>query len=1071
MQAISWGSYRHQLLLYLLLLVPSKMLAVHLTGEVSGTAHAGDLSSAIYRTTAGIMAAPAGENSLHSGNTKGSAEEEHEGRKLGKLLPFPLARTQGGRAYPTMIDISKPPYNAIGDNVTDNSAAFRAAISALGEAGGGTLVVPHGRFRTGPLSLASNTTLELRRGSVVAAPCDVSWSLEPSAMPGQTPWGGLTGAFISAVNASDVVISGEGTIDGCGSAFWRAMGGNSSADRAWKAAIPGFNGHGNRPFLLRLENSQRLRVEGVTLQNSPFWTFVPFGSTDVHIDGITISNPSGGHGLCYDKGGWDPDLPYDGDNLANCCAANTDGIDITSCNRVLIENSKISTGDDCVCMKNRGYGTVAVPTKDVLVRNMSLLSCSCPTRGHDGVGAFKLGTQLEGGVSEVVFEDSWIGRAGYALKLDSPFGQMGYARNVTWRNISITEAEQAIFINAAGITARPHPPTPPPVPGANCTVTIQTQLSRSACIEGKTFGCFGNGSMWAGPSGCGALFVCDNASGVKCGGNWYAREICPCVTTRNVFINVSDLRFIDIVGNNIGEPREDGSAGSTINQIRASSPLGATGMVFRNISLTGKNVSWQVEGMRGESIDVFPPLVLDRLADDETHLECADLTSAEQMFSSYWGSHHFLRYKDISSSMTTRSNDAKAPTSLGIPALGYRMYSDRSLDLHHGAGLWLSLLKLGVKKTQFLATDFSVADSKYEWRPDFVQQSGEIAGCSVSQQVYYSDMNTIQADFIFSQTRPHSSIELHGIPNPANTFVRTHELGWKGAALQLGVVLSTNLTHGAGGTAAGCIAAKACEPITLHAVVSVSVSVSGCSDDTGCGNLSVSSICSSPPSPPQGAQCKLTQQGSRLPCVQHNLTNPTGNFGCFPENHTMWLSDHAGECCRGVFDCAGVSGVNCPGTGKLIGDRMYCDCLPPPPERSCNYTFTFHNPEYTSVRANTVLHAQFQFVNESTFSKMLHGILQPKQLREPIDHGHALARTGPNRTTAVINAWLREAKPLPVNSPLDAHERLMYYRAWLNYWIQIQHGTGNLTGKPVISSSKSEYGRNNALWDTGCGAN
>lgn len=31
--------------------------------------------------------------------------------------------------------------------------------------------------------------------------------MEPSAMPGQTPWGGLTGAFISVVNASDVVIS------------------------------------------------------------------------------------------------------------------------------------------------------------------------------------------------------------------------------------------------------------------------------------------------------------------------------------------------------------------------------------------------------------------------------------------------------------------------------------------------------------------------------------------------------------------------------------------------------------------------------------------------------------------------------------------------------------------------------------------------------------------------------------------------------------------------------------------------------------------------------------------------
>ena len=963
-------------------------------------------------------------------------------------LPFPLARTLGGRAHPTTIDITKPPYSAVGDNATDNTAAFRAAIEALRKAQGGTLSVPAGSFRTGPLSLASGMTLNLAAGSTILAPCNISWSLEPSAMPGQTPWGGLTGAFISVVNASDVVIDGQGTVDGCGSAFWRAMGGNTSADRAWKAAIPSFNGQGNRPFLVRLENSRRLRVEGVTLANSPFWTLVPFGSQDVHIDNITISNPSGGHGYCYDPQGWAPGVPYDGDNLDNCCAANTDGIDVTSCSRVLVERSTISTGDDCVCMKNRGHNGIAVPTNDVLVRDMNLVSCSCPTRGSDGVGAMKLGTQLEGGVSEVTFENSRVGRAGYALKLDSPFGQMGYARNVTWRNISIDEAEQGVFINAAAITGRPHPPPPPPVPGANCTVTIQTQLSHSACVEGKTFGCFGNGSMWAGPGGCGALFVCDNASGVKCGGQYYTREVCPCLTTPNVFINVSDLRFLDIVGRNIGEPREAGSTGGN-NQIRSSSPAGATGMLFRNVTLTGRNVSWEVEGMSGVADGVTPPLVLDhhRSVEENVHTRptCADLVSTSQFFSSYWGSHHFLRFKDIADSMEARASDPTTPASLGIPALGYRMYSDRSLDLHHGEGLFLSLLKLGVKTSSAAPEDFAMSHSAYEWRPDFVQQRGEVGGIVFSQQVWYADMHTVRADIDVGQGQPEGIVVLRGIPNPSNTFVQTRELGWSGDSLQLGVVISTNLTHGAGGTAAGCIAAKSCEPITLHAIVSVSVV--GCIENrgSGCGNLSVSSVCSSPPPAPKGAECALTQQGSHLPCVLQNATNPTGNFGCFKENHTMWLSDRAGESCRGVFDCDGVSGVNCPGTGKLIGDRMYCDCLPPPPERTCNYTF-----QYTNNPARAKMRTQFQFVNASQFSELT------QSSSEQRSDGRAVSWTGPNRTTEVINSWLGEAKPMPQTSTLDDRERTMYYRAWVNYWQQVQHGVRNLTGEPVISSSKSE---------------
>lgn len=55
---------------------------------------------------------------------------------------------------------------------------------------------------------------------------------------------------------------------------------------------------------------------------------------------------------------------------------------------------------------------------------------------------------------------------------------------------------------------------------------------------------------------------------------------------------------------------------------------------------------------------------------------------------------------------------------------------------------------------------------------------------------------------------------------------------------------------------------------------------------------------------------------------------------------------------------------------------------------------------------------------------------------------------------------------MPSDSKLTSREKTMYYRSWLNYWQQVQQGTGNISGLPVLCSSKAEYGRFNGLWDT-----
>lgn len=170
------------------------------------------------------------------------------------------------------------------------------------------------------------------------------------------------------------MLEGAGTLDGNGSCFWGHQQGHHT-DLKYQ-----------RPRLLVIEAVSRVFVSGVTITNSPFWCAVFYNSQDVHVSGVTIVNPSGGKGPCPQPDG------------EACFGPNADGIDLVSVERALIENSHITAGDDCVCIKsgtNQNGRAVHRPATDILVRNMTLHSCSCPHvfKGFaDGCGGMKVGT-------------------------------------------------------------------------------------------------------------------------------------------------------------------------------------------------------------------------------------------------------------------------------------------------------------------------------------------------------------------------------------------------------------------------------------------------------------------------------------------------------------------------------------------------------------------------------------------------------------------------------------------------------------------------------------------------------
>src|SRR5262249_5280439 len=103
-------------------------------------------------------------------------------------------------------------YGAIGDGAKDNATNIQNTINAAKAAGGGIIEIPAGNFLSGPITLFSRMNLRVDAGGTLRM------------LPlGTYPSAGTNGVtFISTTRAEDVELSGWGTIDGQGAAWWDA---------------------------------------------------------------------------------------------------------------------------------------------------------------------------------------------------------------------------------------------------------------------------------------------------------------------------------------------------------------------------------------------------------------------------------------------------------------------------------------------------------------------------------------------------------------------------------------------------------------------------------------------------------------------------------------------------------------------------------------------------------------------------------------------------------------------------------------------------------------------------------
>jgi polygalacturonase len=156
-----------------------------------------------------------------------------------------------------------------------------------------------------------------------------------------------------------------------------------------------------------------MRIEGITIVNSPFWTVNPEFCENVTIDRVTINNP---------------------------LSPNTDGINPESCKYVHISNCHISVGDDCITLKS-GRDLQArklnAPNENITITNCTMLA------GHGGV---VIGSEMSAGVKKVVISNCVFDGTDRGIRIKSTRGRGGVVEDIQISNIVMKNIKEEAII-------------------------------------------------------------------------------------------------------------------------------------------------------------------------------------------------------------------------------------------------------------------------------------------------------------------------------------------------------------------------------------------------------------------------------------------------------------------------------------------------------------------------------------------------------------------------------------------------------------------------------------------------
>ena len=359
---------------------------------------------------------------------------DYEFAYLYENLPFEMEKVHRPDIPSREVDIRD--FGGVGDGVVLNSDAFAQAIESLSAKGGGRVIVPTGVWLTGPITLKDNIELHIKPDAVLLFSTDRD--LYPIV---ETVFEGLDTkrciSPINAVGAKNIAITGGGTIDGNGDS-WRQVKKSKIAPSQWKALLKsgGFtNKKGDlwypdsssfrgavvsdafnvpqgltteeewnsvktylRPVMISFKDCENVLMEDCLFQNSPCWNIHPLMCKNVIINNVTVRNP------------W--------------YSQNGDGLDVDSCENVLVINSSFDVGDDAICIKSgkdEDGRRRARPCRNLIVDNCIVF------HGH---GGFVVGSEMSGGVQNIKVTNCRFLGTDVGLRFKSCRGRGGVVENI-----------------------------------------------------------------------------------------------------------------------------------------------------------------------------------------------------------------------------------------------------------------------------------------------------------------------------------------------------------------------------------------------------------------------------------------------------------------------------------------------------------------------------------------------------------------------------------------------------------------------------------------------------------------
>jgi len=310
-------------------------------------------------------------------------------------------------------------YGATAGGKIDNTESFSKAISDCAKLGGGKVVVSAGNWLTGPIKLASNINLEIQEGANVIFSDDPEKYLPPvfSRFEGIEYYN--YSPLIYANNAENIAITGAGTLNGQGQAWWNFNG--VSIGKVYSMGeknlpvdqrIFGTVKDGLRPSFIEFVNCNRIFISGISILKGPMWTIHPIYSQNIIIRGINIDTAPG---------------------------PSTDGVVIDSSNHVLVDNATFATGDDAIVIKsgrdNDGR-RINIPSENIVLQNIAVT---------DAHGAIAIGSEMSGNVKNVLAQNFTVKNAQYGFRIKSNQQRGGTAENIWVKNLQINSLSEAVI--------------------------------------------------------------------------------------------------------------------------------------------------------------------------------------------------------------------------------------------------------------------------------------------------------------------------------------------------------------------------------------------------------------------------------------------------------------------------------------------------------------------------------------------------------------------------------------------------------------------------------------------------